>query len=236
MNQTVTDSAGQTVGQVQDLAVNLANTQVDWVILKVNTPGNGKPQYIPVPWRAFQLTQGAAPSLSVTNDQVQGATALDLKAVPVVIPQDWEDEFGAYWAGVITPTATTTPTAEATGTPQPGALTGVVLASDFVGKQLNGPANAAVGKTDDMIIDTANGQVLYLILTPNQGLGLTQKSILIPVQVLKWDAATRAASLSMAANQLAKAPGIDLSALPDFNSPELKSALTAFWAQFMTRK
>lgn len=97
LTQTVTASDGQQVGTVGDLAVNLNTTAVDYVILKQEpAEGSTNPTYVPVPWRAIQFTdQGAF--LLIDSATLEGATTMDVRAAPIMIPSDWEAEFNAFW-------------------------------------------------------------------------------------------------------------------------------------------
>jgi sporulation protein YlmC with PRC-barrel domain len=98
----VRDSAGEGVGEIEQLIVDRNTGQIHYVIIGVGGFLDIGDVEILVPWGALNVNASATEvdqlvTTSVERQVVENAPAFDPEAIPDVQAQDWDADIRAYW-------------------------------------------------------------------------------------------------------------------------------------------
>lgn len=91
----------------------------------------------------------------------------------------------------------------------------VVRASKIQGKSVKNPAGEALGKIEDIMIDTMSGRITYAVLSFGGFLGVGNKLFAIPFEALAINQRDRHFVLDIPKEKLERAPGFDKDDWPD---------------------
>lgn len=241
---------GEQIGEVNDMILDLDNTRISYVIVGTGGFLEIGEKDVLVPWNSLKLERetgdatGGERAFVYLGDQERFNNAPDWD-VNIVLPGigepagDWDNEIRAFWeSGTLPPTAspdlTATPSPEATAVPEdaePGALQGVVLASDALGAPMRVHAQEDFeGEVDDMIVDIESGAIQYVVV--HAGFDDGEHWIPIPPRVLLWDAANDRFVLSVDLTTLQGAPFFVDGAFPDTSADGWNSEFDAYWSSY----
>jgi hypothetical protein len=79
---------------------------------------------------------------------------------------------------------------------------------------------------EDMLLDTATGDILYIVLNTNSG---TDQLIPVPLSAFQWDSTTQGFMLNTDATMLQNAPSFSSDQFPDTTTSDWNSEFDAFW-------
>jgi hypothetical protein len=83
-----------------------------------------------------------------------------------------------------------------------------------------------VATIEDMILDTATGDILYVVLNTNSG---TDQLIPVPLSMFQWDGNAQGFGLNADATMLQNAPSFATDQFPDTTASGWNSEFDSFW-------
>jgi sporulation protein YlmC with PRC-barrel domain len=113
-------------------------------------------------------------------------------------------------------------TGSATATASTGTGTDVATATTGTG---TGTGNM-VATIEDMILDTATGDILYVVLNTNSG---TDQLIPVPLSMFQWDGSAQVFALNADATMLQNAPSFAADQFPDTTTSGWNNEFDSFW-------
>jgi len=103
----------------------------------------------------------------------------------------------------------------------------MIRGSAFMNKKVRNMENENVGKIEDLMIDAADGRIVYAVLSFGGFLGMGQKLFALPWASLSFDATKDEFILNVDKDRLKDAPGFDKTDWPNMSEPrwhnEIKS-------------
>ncbi len=241
LTYSVFNQTGDEIGKVNDLVVDLAQHQVEYVLV------NAVDHVVALPWRALQSGSGASQSsndngtsggftLMVDQSTFDNAPAIQTTAIPAVgeVNADWDADIRAYWQNILPETASAMvePTMDATKVADNhgGALLGVVRASELLGYGIDFTVGSDMVSTsvDDGILDDQNGELQYLVVSVKVD-GAENMLIPIPLSVIRWDDVNKVFTLSTSILDIAKAPAFMNGEYPDTQTSDWDTAIQSYW-------
>jgi sporulation protein YlmC with PRC-barrel domain len=212
LGHTVEDQDGQDVGRLKDVVFEAVTGHVTVAVLSSGGfAGLGEKLFM-VPW--YVLQQPISPEtvrLSMPAEQLKGAPSFEEEQWPDLEDRHWTDAVQVYYGnygkrpalGKQLPPKTA---ADERGgyVPQRYLRANVVLQGTIANLQ-----GQRLGEMKEMVIDTAAGQVTYVVLGFGGVLGLGEKWFAIPWSELRESPGLGTFTLDMDQETLQKAPGFD---------------------------
>jgi sporulation protein YlmC with PRC-barrel domain len=250
---TVWSQDGEQIGDVNDMVLDLDNSRVAYVVVGTGGFLDLGEREILVPWESLQLQTGSGDTtggqqnafiLQTELDTFRNAPDFDLTANLPDTGQaagDWDLDVRNYWQGGGTGAGTDQATATAgTGTDlataTPGTGTDLATATPGTGTDLatatpgtgtdQGLGNMDV-TIDDMIIDTDNGDILYMVVNALMDEG--ERWIPVPLSLVQWNAGTGAFVLDTNPAALHDAPSFQDGQFPDTTTSGWNSEFDTYW-------
>lgn len=163
----VKNLAGEDLGEIKDLIVDLENERVYYAVLSFGGFLGLGDKLFAYPVRAFK---GAADDdvlmLNVSEEKLKAAPGFDAGKDPA----DW-NQYRAEVDRYFGPTTTVKPMANQQ----------LRRASYLIGKDVNDPAGTDVGDIEDIVVNMTNGRIRYVVLDFDKAWSLDDK--LMPVQM-----------------------------------------------------
>ena len=123
----------------------------------------------------------------------------------------------------------------ATGQNQQGANANrpvhVLTATSIIGDSVENKQGEKIGKIKDIMLNTEDGTIQYLIIEFGGFMGFGEKLFAIPFSALKLNAKNVDFVLNMEKEFLEKAPGFDINHWPETNSHYFD--VNSYWGSFM---
>jgi len=123
----------------------------------------------------------------------------------------------------------------ATGQNQQGANANrpvhVLTATSIIGDSVVNKQGEKIGKIKDIMLNTKDGRIQYLIIEFGGFMGFGEKLFAIPFAALKLDAGNVDFVLNIEKEFLEKAPGFDINHWPETNSHYFD--VNTYWGSFM---
>jgi sporulation protein YlmC with PRC-barrel domain len=92
---------------------------------------------------------------------------------------------------------------------------------EYRDKKVENPWGEHLGSIQDLVLDTATGQVAYVVLAHGGFLGFGEKRFAVPVEAFKPTYNGHQVFLSVHRHTLDELPGFDKRSWPDAPDPEL---------------
>jgi sporulation protein YlmC with PRC-barrel domain len=234
----VRSQAGQRLGKLDNLLVNMADGEVPYVLVSSSASAQTNDRLFPIPATSLQLDAGQQGFLL-------DADAAYLDQAPSIGRQDvasgaWipvPEEILPFWGSSnlqtrsgSQPALSGTPQGMVAATPGMGREP-LVLASQALGVEVYSGQNDKLGEIQDMIVDFANGQVSYAVTALGGVLSSSKKLVPVPISAMQYDAAKRAFVLGGSSDTLTKAPGFAQDQWPDMTQLNWDQGFRNFWQQ-----
>lgn len=177
------------------------------------------------------IVTGTGP-MNFTQAGTQCATLWPAGAQPMgSTGSDMGSTSGSDMSAQTTPSATETVTGTMT---TPGATTGNnrILASDLIGLNVQSDAADSLGEVQDALVELQSGAVRYLIVSAGGFLGIGEKQIPVPVNLLSLNADSSYVNFALGQDVLTNAPNFDLSSLPDFATSSWDLQFNSYWMDY----
>lgn len=90
-------------------------------------------------------------------------------------------------------------------------------ASQVIGLNVKNAGDETIGEVKDLVLDLKSGEILAVIISSGEFLGIADTLSAVPVTTLRYDATTKAFKTRLTKEQLGKAPQFKSGAWPDYN-------------------
>lgn len=213
VNKKVENPAGENLGEIEDLVINLNNGDVRYAVLQFGgVMGLGDRLFaIPVSELKFSSTDKDKIVLNIDKSRLEHAKYLETDQNRW--PKDWN-----AWDDIATVSGSpvTTPSDE-NGR--------AYRATELMGKKVEDPAGKKIGEIKDMVIDLHNQKVHYTVLGFDPSIVSPDKLISFPVTAFKLDPTKDKLVLDMPKEKLTEMPGFAANEWPDINDPAYVSEM-----------
>jgi sporulation protein YlmC with PRC-barrel domain len=209
IGRAVESQQGNELGQISDVIMEATTGNVAYAVLASDgVVGLGRKLFA-IPWRALQQpTATKAFRLDITEEQLKKVPGFDKDSWPDLEDRHWGDIVHAYygqppyWGQHLPPK--TSREAEEPVTQR------LLKASHVLKSEVMNPQGQWLGDVEEVVIDTAAGQVAYAVLSARKkGLGLGEKWFAIPWHTLQQSEGLGTFTLDVDKETLQKAPGFD---------------------------
>lgn len=102
-------------------------------------------------------------------------------------------------------------------------------ATSIVGNEVQGMGRESLGLVEDVMIDTANGRIEYVVVSFGGLFGIGEKLFAVPLEALTLDTDAKCFILPVPEDKLKNAPGFDKNDWPDFANLEWCSHVRTFY-------
>jgi sporulation protein YlmC with PRC-barrel domain len=205
------NTAGETLGEIHDLAVDINNASVPFVIVSHGGVAGVGGDLTAMPWKAIRYANGQQPSATIdmTKDRLEQAPEFTSDNWTKLNDRTWTGQFYEYHS---VKTADGERTTIARGEIKP---VSIVQGSDVVGMDLHNRQNEDLGEIEDFMIDANTGRIGYAVLSFGGVLGIGEKLFAVPWQSLSMNAERNQFVINADKNKLKNAPGFDKNNWPD---------------------
>jgi sporulation protein YlmC with PRC-barrel domain len=256
MQLQVMDQNNQTVGVVKDMVLDLQNLQVEYVVVDLNQSTSSS-QQAAVPWSMFTLeTNGSSGQTAnsqnafIFNGDLQklaGAPQFNPDMLPPLGQPvgNWDASIRSYWGSGQAGTSNNSGSVETPTTPsvtkappqvqtENTGLQGVILASQALAYNIDGPNNQQSASVKDVILDPTSGELQYVLVSINGIQGLTKNMLIpVPLGVLSWNAQNNTIDINVPPQVLLNAPKFAPGQLPRTTNPNWDADIRSFWQQYL---
>ena len=98
---------------------------------------------------------------------------------------------------------------------------GVLKASEIIGKKVEGVDGKSLGSIRDLVIDPESGDIQYAVLDFGGFVGIGDKYFAVPWQALQLDQEKKRLALDLHKKDLKDAPGLDKNNWPDLSEQQV---------------
>jgi sporulation protein YlmC with PRC-barrel domain len=218
IGKDIKDENGKTIGEVEELMVDLENSRVAYAIVSLEgLVGNDDQLYV-LPWGAVCPTGNG-------DHAVCSVAANDLRAAP------------SFPSGEAWPSLSNDPWPKrvyAVGKAKPywnERMPRVFKASEVSGWDVRNAKDEDLGEIEEFVVDTDDGSISYAVLTFGGFLGMGEKLFAVPTASLRADVPKERFVLDVEKERLKSAPGFAKDAWPDMASPTFRSEMTAYYGE-----
>lgn len=196
----VVSQEGAVIGILSDMVVNLQSGHVVFVILEYSGAIATGANRLPLPLRAFRFdAANEALLLTVGEGVLEGQTGFGAEW-PNLREPGYIEETAVFWEGLNTVEIGTDVTNALRAT------TGVLTtASQLINITIGDPAGAEFGVIDDLLVNLAEGRLVYAVVTSGGDLG--EDRIVVPLAAFNFE--QRTPILAVAPTTLEAAPRFD---------------------------
>ena len=240
----VVNSAGDDLGKIEDLMIDLHNGRVGYAVLSFGGLAGMGDKLFAIPWQALSLRlHEHAFTLDIPRDVLEKAEGLDKDNWPVTREELSRTYtyygYQPYWqtgvTGQTTPAGTSREArgmVESQGPAGPGSRENpdFLSADSIKSDKLVNRAGDNIGKIEELMIDLQDGRVAYAVIAHGGFLGIGNKLFAIPWQSFSLRVHEHAFVLDIPKETLDKAKGIDKDNWP-LTRDELSSTFSYYGYQ-----
>lgn len=106
----------------------------------------------------------------------------------------------------------------------------MLSSTSIVGDAVRNPQGEDLGKIEDLMINTNDGQINYAVLSFGGILGMGGKYFAVPWSSLRVDREDKCLVLDVAKDRLENAPGFDKNQWPNFADPTFRKSVSDHYA------
>ena len=106
---------------------------------------------------------------------------------------------------------------------------GVLKASDLIGKRVQSTDGKKLGEVKDLVINPGDGDIQYVVLDFGGFLGVGDKYFAVPWEALQLTEDQKAIVLDVSKKDLKQAPGFDKNNWPDLGSRDTAIVIYEFY-------
>jgi sporulation protein YlmC with PRC-barrel domain len=222
IGKPVVNPKGESLGSVQDLALDPDRGRVAYVVLSFGGFLGMGEKWFAVPTAALTLPDSAEHFvLSLAPDRLKNAKGFDKDKWPQMGNAAWGFEthqfYGQqpYWMG------------EGEGS-TPSDIR-IQKASEIIGSEVQNDRGEKLGEIKDLMIDPDRARITYAVLSFGGFLGMGDKLFAIPAGVLQMPGTASFVVLTVDKEHLKTATGFDKSSWPNLADPVIASGLYEFY-------
>jgi sporulation protein YlmC with PRC-barrel domain len=208
IGRTVESQHGNELGQIAEVIMEATTGNVVYAVLTSDGFLGLGEKLFAIPWRALQQPTAAQTfRLDMTEEQLKKAPGFDKDTWPDLEDRHWGDTIQAYYGQPSFLDQQLPPkTAREAGEPVTQRL---LKASHVLKSDVMNPQGQWLGDIEEVVIDTAAGNVAYAVLSASKWLGLGEKWFAIPWRSLHQSEGFGTFTLDVDKATLQKAPGFD---------------------------
>ena len=105
----------------------------------------------------------------------------------------------------------------------------LLSASTITGDEVRNSQNENLGKIQDVMLDTADGKIRYVVLASGGFLGMGDRLFAVPWKALKLDKENHCFRLDVDVERLKSAPGFDKDEWPNMADPTWNSTVESYY-------
>ncbi len=173
INDEVTNNAGENLGRIEKLMVDLRTGNVLYAVLSYGSLLAAK-KYIAVPWQALNFSHHDKRFvLNIEKDRLGEAPVFDQSRWPEQAEPGWIGDLYHYY-GFQAPRIGEPEKTTRQGLPASALINSTVMDSE--GK--------AIGKLKDLFVDLNNNEIVFVAVTTGSILGMDNKYFAVPADIL----------------------------------------------------
>lgn len=187
IGQTVRDRQDERLGRINDLALNLADGKIAYVVVNRGGRWGIGGEEVVMPWQQVRPDHESR-TVRIEEQQLQQARRIDTS-------RNWPERAEDVAVGT-------------TGTDEPRATAAthrVVPMSNVVGMEVRNSQNEQIGRIEDLAIGR-DGSVSYAVISYGGFLGMGDNRVAVPWDRLTINAERESARLDVTEEQLERAP------------------------------
>ena len=92
-------------------------------------------------------------------------------------------------------------------------------------------AGESVGKTEEFMVDLADGCIKYVVLSSGGFMGMRDKHFAVPWEAISVDTCDKRLVVKMSKEMLDKAPTFEKDYWPDMGKPDFRAQMNAYYGQ-----
>jgi sporulation protein YlmC with PRC-barrel domain len=207
INKKVENPAGENLGEIEDLVVNLNTGDVRYAVLQFGGIMGLGDRLFAIPANELKFSPADKDKIILNIDKTRLEHAKYIETDRNRWPKDWN-----AWDDIAT----------VSGSPVPTPSAGNARAyrgSELIGKSVEDALGKSIGKIKDMVVDLNNQKVHYTVLAFDPSFVSPDKLIAFPVTAFKLDPANDKLVLEVDKQKLMEMPGFAATSWPDINDP-----------------
>jgi sporulation protein YlmC with PRC-barrel domain len=111
------------------------------------------------------------------------------------------------------------------------ARTRIMSATTLIGERVRNEEGFNLGKIEDLMIDLETGRVAYVVLSFGGFLGIHTKLFAVPIEIMKFDLASKEFVLNLDKDVFKNAPGFDKTNWPDFANADWENEIYSYYGK-----
>lgn len=249
MGDNIRNQAGEEVGEVEDLIVNLepeadVDRGADYAILSFGGFADIGDRLFIVPLRHLDLSAPQEDTITFNVDEatLQNAPSFTDDVWPDLTDPTWDDDAFTFWdTNAVTAASGAAPadtTDETTATTPDAAVVTIAVvadpepairASELVDYQVVNPQGEDLGEIEDFIIGLNSGRVRYAVLSFGGFLDIGDELFPVPLNAMTFNQAENAFVLDVQPETLENASGFGSDVWPELGDPAWDANYGTFW-------
>jgi sporulation protein YlmC with PRC-barrel domain len=219
----VVSQEGAVIGILSDMVVNLQSGNVVFVILEYSGAIATGDNRLPLPLRAFRFdAANEALTLAIDEETLAGQNGFGAEW-PNLREPGYLEETAVFWEGLNTPVIGT----DITNTLR--ATTGILTtASQLINITIGDPTGTGFGMIGDLLVNLAEGRLVYAVVTSGGALDLGEERIVVPLAAFNFE--QRTPILAVAPTALEAAPRFDPNWTVGNAEPTWVEEIERYWA------
>lgn len=226
IGKSVQNPQGEKLGSVQDLAIDGERGRVVYTVLSFGGFLGMGDKWFAIPAGALTLpADGKHFVLAVEKDRLKSATGFDKDRWPQLGNPTWEtgvhEFYGQrpYWIE------------DGNGsTPSTDPLR-IQKASEIIGRSVRNNQGENLGSIKDLVIDSDQNRVMYMVLSFGGFMGMGDKLFAIPTGAIQMPGTDGVAVLKVDKEHLKNAQGFDKNRWPNLSDPAFAASTYEFYGQ-----
>lgn len=223
MGMPVVNQSGETLGEIQDLAIDTDQERVAYAVLSFGGFMGMGDKWFAIPATALTLPADHKNFvLAMDKDRLQNAPGFAKDRWPQMGDSTWESgihkfyDQQPYWMNA---GEGSTPTN----------INRIQKASDIVGRSVQNNQGEKLGSIKDLVIDPDQFRIAYTVLSFGGFMGMGDKLFAMPASVLQVPSNEKFAVLTVDKNRLKEATGFDKNQWPNLADPTVASGIYEFY-------
>lgn len=210
LDYSLANSEGETIGQLEDLMIGVANGQISFAVLSLAEAEN---RLYMAPYTTLRpQPETETFTFSLADEGIP-------EDMPSFSPDNWPDTTNPLWAQEIAsywtnPFATQAP---------------AVRASRLISATVENLAGEEIGRIEDLLVGRNNVQVTYAVLSLNEEISPRDALYPIPITLLGLDPEREVAITDLNRSVLENAPTFNSDRWPDTTSPNWDIFYRNYW-------
>jgi len=223
MGKEVENLKGEKLGKLEEVAVDVANGRVVYVILSADQAGKATDKNVAVASRSIEWSPThKVLRLDVSQEKVKSAPAFDLS--------QWDDLsrsnriVGIYGYYDLRPYFLEQNEGKRR-VPPTTPLGHVTRASKVVGMAVRNHQDEKLGSVDNLMVNLERGRIAHVIVSSGGFLGIGDELSVMPPTAFRYDNAKEVLRIDATKDDLARAPHFKNSEWPNLNDPQYAGAV-----------